>query len=72
MAQVMLGEQKFVNTEAPRAIVGLTCVQCKTALDNIRSFKCHNWVYTIGALRKVIQQMNRTARPRSLTAMTKR
>ncbi|MBK9306376.1 MAG: hypothetical protein IPM58_04625 [Nitrospira sp.] len=68
IAQVILGEQKFVNTEAPRAIAGLTCVQCKTAIDNIRSFKCHNWAYAIGALRKVILQMYRTSPTRSRRA----
>lgn len=57
IAQVILGEQKFVNTEAPRAIAGLKCFQCHTAIDNLRSFKCHNWAYAKEALLKVIQQM---------------
>lgn len=55
---VILGEQKFVHTEA---IAGLSGVQCKMGIDTIRSFTCHNWAYAIGALRKVIQQMNRTS-----------
>lgn len=59
IAQVILGEQKFVNTEAPSAIAGLKCFQCKASIDNLRSFKCHNWAYAIGALRKVIQQMHK-------------
>lgn len=60
MAQVILGEQKFVNTEAPRAIAGLKCFQCKASIDTLRSFKCHNWAYAIGALRKVIQHMHKS------------
>lgn len=57
IAQVILGDQKFVNTEAPRAIAGLTCFQCKTVIDNLRSFKCHNWAYAKPALLKVLQVM---------------
>ena len=57
IARVILGEQKFVNTEAPRAIAGLKCFKCKTAIDNIRSFKCHNWAYAMPALLKVLEQM---------------
>lgn len=57
IAQVILGDQKFVNTEAPRAIAGLKCFQCDTAIDNLRSFKCHNWAYAKEAMLKVIQQM---------------
>ena len=61
IAQVILGEQKFVNTEAPRAIAGLKCFQCKTPINNLRSFKCHNWAYARPALIKVLQKME-TAR----------
>lgn len=57
VAQVILGDQKFVNTEAPRAITGLKCFSCHTAIDNLRSFKCHNWAYAVGALSKVLQKM---------------
>lgn len=57
IARVILGEQKFVNTEAPRAIAGLSCFKCKTAIDNLRSFKCHNWAYARGSLAKVLEQM---------------
>jgi hypothetical protein len=57
IAQVILGDQKFVNTEAPRAIAGLKCFQCKTVIDNLRSFKCHNWAYAKPALLKVLQVM---------------
>ena len=57
IARVILGEQKFVNTEAPRAIAGLKCFKCKTAIDNIRSFKCHNWAYAKPALLEVLERL---------------
>lgn len=57
IARVILGEQKFVNTEAPRAIAGLQCINCKTPFANLRSFKCHNWAYAMPALLKILQQM---------------
>lgn len=57
IARVILGEQKFVNTEAPRAIAGLKCFACKTPIDSLRSFKCHNWAYAKEALLKVIEEM---------------
>lgn len=57
IAEVILGEQKYVNTEAPRAIAGVKCFGCQAPIDNIRSFKCHNWAYAIGELRAVIEKM---------------
>lgn len=60
IAKVVLGEQKFVNTEAPRAISDLTCFGCGTKIENIRSFKCHNWAYAIGKIRKIILEINKT------------
>ena len=57
IARVILGEQKFVNTEAPRAIAGLKCFKCKSAIDNIRSFKCHNWAYAKPALLEVLERL---------------
>lgn len=57
IAQVILGEQKFVNTEAPRAIAGLKCFKCQTSIDNLRSFKCHNWAYARDRMVKVLEQM---------------
>ena len=57
IARVILGEQKFVNTEAPRAIAGLKCFKCKAAIDNIRSFKCHNWAYAKPALLEVLERL---------------
>jgi hypothetical protein len=57
IARVILGEQKFVNTEAPRAIAGLQCFNCKTPFENLRSFKCHNWAYAMPALLKILHQI---------------
>lgn len=59
IAQVILGETKFVNIEVPRAIANLHCFKCKTAIENLRSFKCHNWAYAKPALLKVLQEMER-------------
>lgn len=56
IVRVVLGEQKFVNTEAPRAIAGLRCHGCGTAIDNLRSFKCHNWAYAVGDLAKIVER----------------
>ncbi|AFZ22069.1 hypothetical protein [Allocoleopsis franciscana] len=57
IARVILGEQKFVNTETPRAIADLKCFQCGTAIDHIRSFKCHNWAYAKPELLDVLRAM---------------
>jgi|SRR6185369_3438763 len=38
IARVILGTQKHVNTEAPRAIAGLRRFQCKIAIVNRQSF----------------------------------
>ncbi|MEO6501832.1 MAG: hypothetical protein ABIQ09_07955 [Jatrophihabitantaceae bacterium] len=57
VASVILGDQKFVNTEAPKAIAHVRCVQCATPFEGLRSFKCHNWAYAKPALLEVIQQM---------------
>jgi hypothetical protein len=57
IARVILGEQKFVNTEAPKAIADLKCFQCKSAINNLRSFKCHNWAYAKPALLEILQVM---------------
>ncbi len=59
IAEVILGEQKFVNTEVPHSIEGLKCNNCKTPFKKLRSFKCHNWAYAIGDLVKVIKQMEK-------------
>jgi hypothetical protein len=59
IARVILSNQKFVNTEVPRAIVNLHCVDCNTPLENLRSFKCHNWAYAKEALLKVLEEIER-------------
>jgi len=59
IARVILGDKKFVNTENPRAIENLHCAHCKTKIDNIRSFKCHNWAYAKLAQLEIIQEMRR-------------
>lgn len=57
VARVILGEQKFVNTEAPRAITAVKCFHCQTPVESLRSFKCHNWAYAREAMLRVLQQM---------------
>lgn len=59
IAQVILGEQKYVNTEAPNAIEHVRCSSCGTAFDGLRSFKCHNWAYAVGDLADVVEHMER-------------
>lgn len=54
IARVILGDQKFVNTEAPRAIAGVHCFDCGADIRGLRSFKCHNWAYAMPALREVL------------------
>jgi hypothetical protein len=62
VARVILGEQKFVNTEAPRAIADVTCIRCNTAIEGLRSFKCHNWAYANEAMLRVLRQMEAASR----------
>ncbi len=59
IARVILGDQKFVNVEAPRAIADLKCFACKAFIKNIRSFKCHNWAYAKPALLDVLRRMEK-------------
>lgn len=59
IAQVILGDQKYVNTEAPRAIEKLHCFKCGTAFLNLRSFKCHNWAYAKPQLLRVLEKMDK-------------
>lgn len=60
IANVILGDKKFVNVEAPRAIADLRCHSCGAAIRDLRSFKCHNWAYAIGDLRKVVERITST------------
>lgn len=57
LIRVILGDKKYVNVEAPRAIANLVCLQCQAPIQGLRSFKCHNWAYAIGDLRKVLEQV---------------
>ncbi|HSI78927.1 MAG TPA: hypothetical protein VK957_23735 [Lunatimonas sp.] len=59
IAEVILGEQKFVNTEVPHAIQGLKCFKCGTDFKNLRSFKCHNWAYAKEAMARLIVKMEK-------------
>jgi hypothetical protein len=54
IAQIILGARKFVNIEAPKAIAGVRCFECKAEIRGLRSFKCHNWAYAMPALRQVL------------------
>jgi len=56
IAKVILGQQKFVNVEVPRAIADLVCYKCKTPVTDLRSFKCHNWAYAFGDLKRVLEK----------------
>ncbi|MDB5200366.1 MAG: hypothetical protein JWO92_2329 [Chitinophagaceae bacterium] len=55
IAEIILGEQKFVNTEVPHAIEGLKCSNCGKDFPDLRSFKCHNWAYAKEAMVKAIR-----------------
>jgi len=61
IAKVILGKIKYVNVEAPRAIADLVCYQCKTPINNIRSFKCHNWAYAHSEMLSVLEHMKATS-----------
>jgi len=61
IARVILGNQRFVNVEAPRGIASLKCASCQAAIANIRSFKCHNWAYARPALLDMLQRMEASA-----------
>lgn len=60
IARVILGEERFVNTEVPNGIAGLVCIRCKSPFEGIRSFKCHNWAYAKGRMLRVIAEMQRS------------
>jgi hypothetical protein len=57
IARVILGNQKYINTEAPRAIADVRCFGCGTPFTGLRSFKCHNWAYAATEMLEVIQRM---------------
>jgi hypothetical protein len=58
IAKVILGEQKYVNVEAPRAIADLHCHGCGASITDLRSFKCHNWAYAVGRLREIVLELS--------------
>ncbi|HEX4708666.1 MAG TPA: hypothetical protein VGK01_24325 [Candidatus Angelobacter sp.] len=62
LVRVILGDKKFVNTEAPRAIADLFCFKCTTPIRDLRSFKCHNWAYAKPQLLEVLEHMKSKAR----------
>ena len=62
LVRVILGDKKFVNTEAPRAIADLYCFKCKAPIRDLRSFKCHNWAYAKPQLLDVLEQMKPKAK----------
>jgi hypothetical protein len=57
IAQVVLGDKKFVNTESPKAIADLHCHNCNTKITDLRSFKCHNWAYASQQMLNVLEGM---------------
>jgi hypothetical protein len=58
IAEVILGDRKFVNIEVPHAIQDLSCHQCGRPIPDLRSFKCHNWAYARESMLKVIKEMH--------------
>jgi hypothetical protein len=60
LVRVILGERKYVNVEAPRAIADLVCYHCESPITDLRSFKCHNWAYAREAMLRVLEQMQAT------------
>jgi hypothetical protein len=68
IAEVILGERKWINVEAPNAIAGVRCFECDTPKTDLRSFKCHNWAYAIGDLEAVIADVARRAESGPRTA----
>jgi hypothetical protein len=57
IAKVILGDKKYVNVEAPRAIADVRCHGCGSEIADLRSFKCHNWAYAIGELRRIVEDV---------------
>ncbi|MFG1949904.1 hypothetical protein [Micromonospora sp. NPDC048830] len=73
IAKVILGDRRYVNTEVPDAIAGVYCADCRTPIEGLRSFKCHNWAYAFEELEAVVERMSGVAdepvqRPATRTA----
>jgi len=62
LVKVILGDKKYVNTEAPRAIAELVCFKCQSPILDLRSFKCHNWAYARPALLDVLEKVARAGK----------
>lgn len=62
LVKVILGDKKYVNTEAPRAIADLVCFKCQSPIRDLRSFKCHNWAYARSALLDVLEKVTRAGK----------
>lgn len=58
LLKVIIGDRKYVNVEAPRAIADLNCFKCKTPITDLRSFKCHNWAYARESFLRVLERIN--------------
>ena len=56
LVEVILGDRKYVNTEVPHAIANLSCYNCKAAIVDLRSFKCHNWAYAYQDILQMVGQ----------------
>ncbi|MEO3779366.1 hypothetical protein ABGB16_21490 [Micromonospora sp. B11E3] len=61
IAKVILGDRRYVNTEVPDAIAGVYCADCRTPIEGLRSFKCHNWAYAFEELEAVVERMSGVA-----------
>jgi len=57
IAEIILGDRKFVNVEVPHAIEDLVCYKCGSRIPDLRSFKCHNWAYPRQAMLDVIEEI---------------
>lgn len=57
IVRVILGEQRYVNTELPDFIAGVSCFACGVEIGGLRSFKCHNWAYAHGDLENVVTNL---------------
>ena len=54
IAEVILSDRKYVNTEAPHAVPDVHCANCGSPISDIRSFKCHNWAYAFGEIQEIV------------------
>jgi hypothetical protein len=55
IARVFLGEQKYVNIEAPDAIRGVQCADCGAAIETLRRFTCHNSASAVEDMANVLR-----------------